>query len=80
MIDTSMTPRNVAGLPNSLPLATTVFAAAQQSLSGPTFTGTNPAPDPINGREWTTEHRRALAPGSRPPVRLHLPAPPREPA
>ncbi len=50
----SMTPRNVAGLPNSLPLATTVFAAAQQSLSGPTFTGTNPAPDPINGREWTT--------------------------
>jgi hypothetical protein len=47
----SMTPRNVAGLPNALPTPATNPPVS--SLSGPGFTGT-PAPDPINGREWTT--------------------------
>jgi hypothetical protein len=47
----SMTPRNVAGLPNALPTPATNPPAS--TLSGPGFTG-DPAPDPINGREWTT--------------------------
>jgi hypothetical protein len=47
----SMTPRNVAGLPNSFPTPTTNPPVS--TLSGPTFT-VNPAPDPVNGREWTT--------------------------
>jgi hypothetical protein len=47
----SMTPRNLSGQPNSLP--TPASSPAVSTLSGPTFTG-NPAPDPINGREWVT--------------------------
>ena len=47
----AMTPRNVAGLPDSFPAPAS--DPAVRTLSGPTFTG-NPAPDPINGREWTT--------------------------
>jgi hypothetical protein len=45
----SMTPRNM--LPaNQTPASN----PATSSLSGPTFAGTAVAPDPVNGREWTT--------------------------
>jgi len=50
----SMTPRNQSGLPNSFPAP--VSNPPVTSLSGPLLgTGTDPVrPDPINGREWTT--------------------------
>ena len=50
----AMTPRNATGLPNSLP--TPASNPAATTLSGPDLgTGTDPVrPDPINGREWTT--------------------------
>jgi hypothetical protein len=45
----SMSPRN------DLPAAQTPAAnPATSTLSGPSFSGTAIAPDPINGREWTT--------------------------
>jgi hypothetical protein len=50
----SMTPRNGTNLPNSLP--TPASNPPVSSLSGPGFgAGADPVrPDPINGREWTT--------------------------
>ena len=50
----AMTPRNVAGLPNSFPAP--MSNPAVSTLSGPALgTGSDPVrPDPINGREWTT--------------------------
>jgi hypothetical protein len=61
----SMTPRNVAGLANSLPTPTSNPAVTAPvasptggtgGLAGPGFgSGADPVrPDPINGREWTT--------------------------
>jgi hypothetical protein len=50
----SMTPRNVSGLPNSEPAPSSNPPVS--SLTGPALgTGADPVrPDPVNGREWTT--------------------------
>jgi hypothetical protein len=52
----AMTPRNVSGLPYSLP--TPASNPPVSTLSGPGLgSGLDPVrPDPINGREWTTDN------------------------